>query len=168
MRTLWGLHDDFRRHLEGTQRILKEQSEINQRERELQTSSYCQSLKYFILFINNQSWNLIFQNFSLVAEIGGYSGLLIGFSVMDLPVVLKSSMDLLKRESSFSESTCGIFDSLWYWLFLMLLTRVQSCSSWCVTVEIILKVMLLEGSWEEPHDLNGLWPWRLWPLKLRL
>ena len=23
------------------------------------------------------------------------------------------------------------------------------------------------GSWEEPHDLNGLWPWRLWPLKLR-
>ena len=23
------------------------------------------------------------------------------------------------------------------------------------------------GSWEEPHDLNGLWPWRLWPLKLK-
>ena len=23
------------------------------------------------------------------------------------------------------------------------------------------------GSWEEPHDLIGLWPWRLWPLKLR-
>ena len=35
--------------------------------------------------------------------------------------------------------------SLWHWLFLMLLTRVQACSSWCVTVEIILKVMLLEG-----------------------
>ena len=35
--------------------------------------------------------------------------------------------------------------SLWHWLFLMLLTRVLACSSWCVTVEIILKVMLLEG-----------------------
>ena len=22
-----------------------------------------------------------------------------------------------------------------------------------------------KGSWEEPHDLNGRWPWRLWPLK---
>ena len=32
----------------------------------------------------------------MVAEIGGYSGLLIGFSVMDLAVVLKSAMDLLK------------------------------------------------------------------------
>ena len=25
-------------------------------------------------------------------------------------------------------------------------TRVQSCTSWCDTVEIILKVLLLEGS----------------------
>ena len=38
----------------------------------------------------------------MVAEIGGYSGLLIGFSVMDLVVVLKSSMDLLKRLTHFN------------------------------------------------------------------
>ena len=43
----------------------------------------------------------LLQNFSMVAEIGGYSGLLIGFSVMDLAVVLKSSMDLLKRLKEF-------------------------------------------------------------------
>ena len=36
-------------------------------------------------------------------------------------------------------------------------------------VYLFLKVLLLEGSCQykrrEPHDLNGLWPWR--PLKLR-
>ena len=37
----------------------------------------------------------------MVAEIGGYSGLLIGFSVMDLAVVLKSSFDLFKRMKEF-------------------------------------------------------------------
>ena len=42
-----------------------------------------------------------FPYFSMVAEIGGYSGLLIGFSVMDLAVILKSSMDLLKRMKEF-------------------------------------------------------------------
>ena len=56
-------HDDFRmtsesikqafrensEHSEGTQRILKENSESNQRERG-QTSSYRRSLKYFVLF----------------------------------------------------------------------------------------------------------------------
>lgn len=34
----------------------------------------------------------------MVAEIGGYSGLLIGFSVMDLAVVLESILMLLKRK----------------------------------------------------------------------
>ena len=43
----------------------------------------------------------ICQNFSMVAEIGGYSGLLIGFSVMDLAVILKASMDLIKRMKEF-------------------------------------------------------------------
>ena len=38
-----------------------------------------------------------FKNFSMVAEIGGYSGLLIGFSVMDLAVVLQSSIELFTR-----------------------------------------------------------------------
>ena len=42
------------------------------------------------------SYFIYFRNFSMVAEIGGYSGLLIGFSVMDLAVVLKSSMVLLR------------------------------------------------------------------------
>ena len=37
----------------------------------------------------------------MVAEIGGYSGLLIGFSVMDLAVILKSSMDLFKKIKEF-------------------------------------------------------------------
>ena len=37
----------------------------------------------------------------MVAEIGDYSGLLIGFSVMDLAVILKSLMDLLKRIKEF-------------------------------------------------------------------
>ena len=38
------------------------------------------------------------------------------------------------RSIFFVESTCGIVDN-----------RVQSCSSSCDTVEIILKVLLLEG-----------------------
>lgn len=53
--------------------------------------------KFFIIF-----QLCICQNFSMVAEIGGYSGLLIGFSVMDLAVVLKSLMDLLKRMKKLS------------------------------------------------------------------
>ena len=37
----------------------------------------------------------------MVAEIGGYSGLLIGFSVMDLAVVLQSSIELFTRMKEF-------------------------------------------------------------------
>lgn len=34
----------------------------------------------------------------MVAEIGGYSGLLIGFSVLDLAVVFETILKLLKRK----------------------------------------------------------------------
>ena len=57
-------------------------------------------LRFVSIF--NKSLYCIFPNCSMVAEIGGYSGLLIGFSVMDLVVVLKSSMELLKRLTNFN------------------------------------------------------------------
>ena len=34
----------------------------------------------------------------MIAEIGGYSGLLIGFSVLDLAVVFETILKLLKRK----------------------------------------------------------------------
>ena len=60
-------------------------------------------------------------------------------------------------------------------LFLMLLTRVQSllilmCHSGDYSQSDAVRGVVSvqeNGSWEEPHDLNGLWPWRLRPLKLR-
>ena len=59
-------------------------------------------LRFISIFNKSYYIDCIFPNCSMVAEIGGYSGLLIGFSVMDLVVVLKSSMELLKRLTNFN------------------------------------------------------------------
>ena len=67
--------------------------------RSLKTSSVMIFSGY--ITFSHQLWICICKHFSMVAEIGGYSGLLIGFSVMDLAVVLKSFMDLLKSMKDF-------------------------------------------------------------------
>ena len=53
--------------------------------------------------------------------------------------------------------------SIMFWLILMCHSGDYSQS---VAVRGAVSVQE-DWSWEEPFDLNGLWPWRLWPLKLR-
>ena len=42
--------------------------------------------------------------FSMVAEIGGYSGLLIGFSMMDLAMWMKEFVDFLNKYMYYNKS----------------------------------------------------------------
>ena len=49
--------------------------------------------KYFFNFF----LTVITYYYSMISEIGGYSGLLIGFSVMDLASVIKYALDLANR-----------------------------------------------------------------------
>ena len=44
-------------------------------------------------FLNNH-----FSNFSMFAEIGGYSGIFIGFSLLDLSVIVKYVIGFLKHD----------------------------------------------------------------------
>ena len=54
-------------------------------------------LRSLIKIVHQIKYSHCFLHFSMVAEIGGYSGLLIGFSLMDLAMLLKKAASLIVK-----------------------------------------------------------------------